>query len=233
MSIPPRTSVIRIANQPYTTEPMNLSGLNKKPSTGKAAKKVYPTLPDPEGDVAKSVRILADTKAKLDQLKGTYATHEAELKSLAKQFAFSRREAPGTVKAFADNGATVSLSMQNRYYGIDSTSEDSNGNAVENPRVSSLKKVMGPRFDDCMESEVSVTIDINKFAPEERQEVIDQLVAIAQMYDAGEAIAATEKVRPKDSFHLDRTEKFTEAENHEIDKHLPMVCMLRAKGVSS
>lgn len=211
---------------------MNLSGLNKKKSSGRG-KKDYPALPDPDGQVEKSVRILCDTKAKLDQLKGTYDAHEAELKSLAKSFAFKQRSSPGTVKAYGNNGAVVSLSMQNRYYGIDTTSEGANGDEIENPRVQALKNIMGKRFDDVMETEVSVSIDLNKFSEAVRQEVVDQLVSIAEMYGGNEAIVAKERVRPRSSFHLDRTEKFTEAENHEIDKALPMVVMCRAKGVKA
>lgn len=209
---------------------MNLTGLNKKKAATQT--KSYPTLPDPDGSVAKSVGILCDLKAKMDQLKGTYDAHESELKSLAKQFAWKQRSSPGTVKAYASNGGTVSLSMQNRYYGIDTSIEGANGEELSNPRITALRQVMGEKFDDCMEAEVSVSIDINKFDPDVRQEVVDQLVSIAEMYDCPDGgIVARERYRPKGSFHLDRCERFSENENINIDKHLPMTVMLRAKGV--
>jgi len=209
----------------------SLGGLKKKTSAGKG-KKEYPLLPDQDGEISKSVAILCDVKLKIDQLEGIKKIHEAELKGAAREFAFKGREAPGTVKAIAENGATVSLSMQNRYYGIDATSEGSNGEEIENPRITQLKRIMGePSFERDMDREVSVTIDLTKFDPEFRQEIVEQLVGISEMYENQGGIVAKEQYKPKESFHLNRCDYYTEEQNHEINKQLPMVVMLRAKGV--
>lgn len=209
---------------------MNLSGLTKK--KGSSESKTYPTLPDPDGKVAKSVGILCDLKGKIDQLKGTYEAHESQVKSLAKQFAWRQREKPGTVKAFNASGAAISLSMANRYCGIDTTVEGVNGEDIRNPRIENLRKIMGDNFDSCMEPEVSVSVDITKFDPAVRQAVIYELVSISEMYNSPEGgIVARERLRPKPSFHLERCEKFSEAENARIDRELPMSVSLRAKGV--
>jgi hypothetical protein len=206
-----------------------LDGLKKKTASA-SGKKDYPVLPDPNGDIAKSVAILCDCKAKLDQLQGTYDIHEGELKAKAREFLFSRTDSPGTVKAHATNGASVSVSAQNRYYGIPSTA-DGDGGEVENPRIAALRKVMGERFDGVFNKEFTITIDSSKIPPANVQEFIESLVGIANMYDCGEAIVAKEFFKPKESFHIDRCALFTEEQNHEINRHMPMTIMLRAKGV--
>jgi hypothetical protein len=209
-----------------STSTLKLKGLKKKKTGG--SKKNYPTLPDPEGKVAEKVANLCDLKAKIDQYQGSYDILEGDLKSRARQFIFSRREAPGTVKAFADSGAGVSLSVKNQYYPISTTDAEDN----DNPRVVALRKVMGKRFDQVMDTGVTVEINMEKVPEELRQEMIDALVGIANMYDAEEAVTAKEFVKPKKSFHLDRCELFTEEENHEINRHLPVTISLNAKGVS-
>lgn len=202
----------------------------KKKSKPKAGKKEYPTLPDPDGSVAKSVAILCNAKAKLDQLKGTISTHEAELKALARNETFKGREAPGTIKAYSENGASVSLSLQNRYYPFDMTVEGTDGEEVENPRITALRAAMGSKYDKYMEEDVVISIDLNKFHPDYRQEIVDSIISIGEMYD-GDGIEAKQLVRPRPSFHMDRCTEFSEEQNHAINKQLPVTVSLRAKGV--
>ena len=213
------------------TTKLELKGLKKKKAaTGKA--KEYPVLKDPDGEVAKMVANLCDLKAKLDQYEGSYDIIKGDLLGLARTEMFGRLKNLGTVKAHGDNGSTVSISAQNRYYPIDTTAEDPNGNEVENPRVSGLKRIMGDRFARVMDTGLRVEIDIEKVPAHLRQEFIDYLVAGAEIHEAEDSIVAKEVVKPKESFHLDRCELFTEEENMEINKQLPVTMMVRAKGVS-
>lgn len=199
---------------------LSLGGLKKKPAA--SGKKEYPILPDTDGSIATAVATLCNTKAKIDQLQAIYDLNEGLLKSATKTFAFSGRNPPETVKAVASSGAACSISCQNRYSGIDS----------EDPRIESLRKIMGDkRFERDMEAVVSITVDLNKFRPEDRQEVVQQLVGIAEMYDNTGGVVAKEQYKPKTTFHLTRCEEYSQSQNEEINKHLPMILSLRAKGV--
>jgi hypothetical protein len=210
---------------------LKLSGLKKKKAGGKA-KKEYPVLRDPEGEVAEMVANLCDLKAKLDQLEGNYNIIKGDLISQARSEMFGRLKSLGTMKAHAENGASVSISAQNRYYPINTTTEGPDGDEIENPRVTGLKRVMGEHFNRVMETGLKVEIDIEKVPESLRQDFIDYLVSGAQIHEADDAIIAKEVVKPKESFHLDRCELFSEEENHEINKHMPVTVMVRAKGVT-
>jgi hypothetical protein len=131
------------------------------------------------------------------------------------------------VKAYAPNGASVSLSLQNRYYPIDT--EDAEGN--ENIRVTALKRIMADRFDKVMDVGFTIAIDSARIPPDKAQEFIDNLIGLAGVYECEEAISAREFVKAKSSFHIDRCEQFSEDENHEINKQMPVTVMLRSKGV--
>lgn len=203
---------------------MNLDGLKKKTSSAKAQ---HPTL-QLDADLKESVEILCDLKQKIEQLEGLKSIHEARLKGAALQYAFKSGQPPATVKAYGDNGASVSLSCTSRYYPIPSTIDTPDGE-VENPRLVSLKRVMGDRFNEDLEREVSISVDLNKFPAEYRQEIVDQLIGIAQMYDNDTGIMAKEQYKPKPSFHLARCSAYNADQNHEINKHLPMTVALKAK----
>lgn len=202
---------------------MNLTGLKKKPAAGK---KTYPAL-SMNDELTESVNAICEIKQKIEQLDGMRKIHEAKLKGAAVSHAFAGREAPGTVKAQGDTGS-VSITCTSRYYGIAATQETDQGES-ENPRISALRKLMGDRFETDMEREVTVSVDLNKFDPQYRDEIIQQLVGISEMYDNSEGIVAKEQYKPIQSFHLNRCRDYTEEQNHEINRHLPMTVMLRAK----
>jgi len=204
-----------------TAEPIafSLGGLKKKKPAG--SKTEHPTLPDPDGSIGKSVAILCDAKAKLDQLAGTIRTHESDLKTSAQVFAFSKRDTPGSVEAVAPNGAKCLITLKNAYSAI----------SVDDARVTGLRKLMGDRFEAVMDHGFTISIDSSKIPPDEIQPFIDTLSSIAEMHDCVDAVSYKEFVKPKKSFHLERCNLFNTGENHSISKFMPVQIALKAKGV--
>lgn len=195
----------------------NLAALKKKPATGKG-KKIYPVLPDPDGKIAKLVDNICDLKVQIDQAQGSFDIIGGDLKQAVRNHVFSGCDAPSTVELHGTR-TKIKISVKNQYWPIND----------EDPRIDNLRKVMGERFDAIMEKGCTISIDANKIPGNQVQDFIDALVGIAEMYDAGDAIEAKEFYKPKKSFHLDRCSTFTEEENHEINRHLPMAVSLNAK----
>lgn len=189
-----------------------------KPAAAKSKTKVYPGIPDPDGEIAQ----IADTFAsELDQFKSLDAsvkTYKAELTSLGRQLWHSynhgKADPVSSVEACGKKN-TILVTFQNRYPGS------------ADPEV--ISKIIGEQETERLfYQSFALKIDGDKIPADDANEIIGKISAILNEAGCGDALSATAVVKPTKEYHAARFQ-FSAEQNADLDRLVPPVAVVRKK----
>jgi hypothetical protein len=212
-----------------TNTTLSLGGLKKKSGgPSKNSHPIYPATPE-EKEMAQTV---IDLAGQIEQLEGALKIAESELKGKATEWFFrhfnGKTSVESTVKIPTTSGLMLGVTLSSRYSQVHATVGDDD---AENPAIIRLRRAMGEAFNRFMKEAVTITIDSKKIPEAEVQPLIDNLIAIAEMHGAQEAISAKQCFTPLPAFHTERHTAFDVETNTAIHRDLPCVVSVRKKGV--
>ena len=210
-----------------TTTPKPAAGLKKLNRGGiatatKDSKKTdYPTLPDPEGEVARLVADLRQQTELLESTKGAVDLLKGELTSQARAFWFQhgagKAEVPSSVSATDGKGNEVLVTFSSRYYGT--------------PDDAAIVAAIGPELAERFfrqSFEVKVNGDLIPAASQ--QAIIDGITALFAKHNATEALAAKAVIKPSADYHAARHASLTPEQNLALERLCPCTPMVKTKG---
>ena len=197
---------------------INLAGFATKSAT---TGKVYPVLPDPEGQVSELVASILTKSDELDALTTSLDLEKAELRTLATQFFFIQHVGRADIASSIEcrNGESqVTVQFQNRYGIVPSANEPQ------------LVEVLGERAEKFFKQGFSLKIDGAKIPLDEANELLGELQELFARHRASEALTATSGIVPTKDFHIARHTALTPEENTAVERICPIIKAVKTKG---
>ncbi|HEV2327630.1 MAG TPA: hypothetical protein VGY56_02450 [Verrucomicrobiae bacterium] len=200
---------------------VSFGNITKKTESAKTA---YPVMPDTRDSAALAARILKRTE-EFEQLKGALETDKAELKMLAAPHYFNvnhgRHEVPSSVAVHAKDEegkfvGEVLVTFQNRYSML--------------PDESAVQPILGELTEKFFRQSFELKIKGDKLPEDKTQELMDELQALFNKYNATDAIEVTEGVKPTKDFHEARHLDLSVEQNLQLEQACPIIAMVKTKG---
>ena len=197
---------------------VSLAGFATQTPASKSAK-AYPLLPDSDGQVAELVSSILEKCAQLEALEGAVELEKAELIAIAKPFYFAHHHGQhavaSSVEARTADGKGVRVGFSNSYRG---TSDE--------PAITRLAGEHAARYFK-QTFELKIKGDV---IPEPAVEpLLAELQELFARHGASAALSAKATIKPTKEFHTARHTLFSVAENHELDKIVPISASVKTK----
>lgn len=204
---------------PLAKDPLAcLDGIGE--SKPKGNRKVYPTLPDPDGtasDLAKRVIELADAE---DQRKTcAKMLGEMVLPYFFKTYHGQGDYDGGSVRVETNKG-NVLVVCQSRIKKMSSPND-----------VASVLPLLQGKRDDLFRTTFELSIDGDEIPPAALGPLVSELKALFTKHGATKALAVKKEFKPYPAFHTQRHVLFTPEVNLEINRACPMVVQVKTKDV--
>jgi hypothetical protein len=215
---PPAPLAATLAPSEPAISKVNLAGFAKKSA---ASGKVYPVLPDPEGQVSELVASILTKSDELDALTASLELEKAELRTLATQFFFTQHEGRVDIASSIecrDGEKQVTVQFQNRY-GIVPTANEAQ-----------LTDLLGDRAAKFFKQGFALKIEGAKIPIDAAAELLGELQELFVRHRASEALTATSGIVPVKDFHLARHTALTREENAAIERLCPSIKAVKTKG---
>ena len=197
---------------------VSLAGFAVQSPAGKSAKS-YPLLPDPDGQVSELVAAILDHAAQLEALEGATEIEKAELIAIAKPFYFQhfhgQHAVASSVEARSADGKVVRVGFSNSYRG---TSDE--------PAITRIAGEHAARYFK-QSFELKIKGDLIPDAAVEP--LLAELQELFARHGASSALSAKATIKPTKEFHTARHTLFSVAENHELDKVVPISASVKTK----
>ena len=194
---------------------VTFGGISKKKESATPS---HPVLPDANGQLAEIAARILKRHAEVEALAGALDVDKAELKTLATPFYFQiahgKIEIPPAVLAQCDAGQ-VQISFPNRYGKLESEE--------------ALEPVLGAKTGAYFRQAFAIEIDGDKLPVEHAQELLEELQALFEKYNAADALNAKEAIKPVPDFHTLRHTALTPAQNLALDQVCPIISMVKPK----
>ena len=195
----------------------NLAGIATTSPAAKAAK-VYPVLPDPDGQVAALVEGVLEQSAQLEALEGSLEIHKGELIDLARPFYFHHHAGQMAIASAVEARSgekMVRIGFSNSYRG---TSDDT-----------AILRVTGEKGTRFFKQTFELKIKGDLIPEAVVEPLIGELQALFAKYGAGSALTANALFKPSKDFHTARHTLFKPDENFEIDRVVPVSASVKVK----
>ena len=197
---------------------VSLAGFATQTPASKSAK-AYPLLPDSDGQVAELVTSILDKSAHVEALEGSLELEKAELIAIAKPFYFQhfhgQHAVASSVEARAADGKVVRVGFSNSYRG---TSDE--------PAITRIAGEQAARYFK-QSFELKIKGDLIPDAAVEP--LLAELQELFARHGASSALSAKATIKPTKEFHTARHTLFSVAENHELDKVVPISASVKTK----
>jgi len=197
---------------------VSLAGFATQTPAGKSAK-AYPLLPDPDGQVGELVTSILDKSAQVEAIEGALELEKAELIAIAKPFYFTHHHGQhavaSSVEARSADGKVVRVGFSNSYRG---TSDE--------PSITRLAGEHAARYFK-QSFELKIKGDVIPDAAVEP--LLAELQKLFARHGASAALSAKATIKPTKEFHAARHTLFSVAENHELDKVVPISASVKTK----
>lgn len=218
---PPPQSADKSSTPKGGLKKVSFGSITKKTESAKTA---YPVMPDTRDSAALAARILKRTE-EFEQLKGALETDKAELKLLAAPHYFTvnhgRHEVPSSVAVHAKDEegkfiGEVLVTFQNRYSML--------------PDEAGIQPILGDLTEKFFRQSFELKIKGDKLPEDQTQELMDELQALFNKYNATDAIEVTEGVKPTKEFHEARHLDLSVEQNLQLEQACPIIAMVKTKG---
>ena len=133
------------------------------------------------------------------------------------QFASGNQEDSISVIVRGNAGKEALVTMSKRYKNAPA------------PEDGDIGRIVGPEFAEHFTIGTTLKIDLEKVSEEQRQTLVDAIVAAAETLGCVTAIEAKEIVVPVPGFHARRRLILTPDQNAALDARVPLVCSIRAR----
>lgn len=189
-----------------------LSVFGKKATT--STQKVYPKLPDPDGQFSRMVDDRKQHKVSFDQSKGDLGQLDGLLKQACYDEWLRSNEdkdlTNDTIQVDGKSGA-VKISVKSQYWDITLDSEDPK--SVN--REQSIKRLLGVAHDRFVTKKFKLEVDGSSVPECNRDSFLGDFAALLERYgaDPGEAVKAKEVLSISKKFHADRHGILSQDEN--------------------
>tara|TARA_Y100000385_G_C12921365_1_gene562717 strand:+ start:184 stop:798 length:615 start_codon:yes stop_codon:yes gene_type:complete len=197
-------------------------GIKKSPKT---EKKEYPTLNDPQGDLAFDVDELVSLTKEADTLYAKSKAIEKNLKERAiKQFFTQysgKADVPSSMKV---NGfsSKIMMSFTSRYKELDIEDKET---------YRECKALLNGSTKRILQEKFQIKVDGDRIPSASAQEICDALVELFQQYDCEDALSLKQTYAVNKAFHTERHTALTPLENERLQETLPFVTSVKKKGV--
>ena len=195
----------------------NLAGIATSSPAAKAAK-VYPVLPDPDGQVAALVEGVLEQSAQLEALEGSLEIHKGELIALARPFYFQHHAGQMAIASAVEARSgekMVRIGFSNSYRG---TSDDT-----------AILRVTGEKGARFFKQSFELKIKGDLIPEAVVEPLIGELQSLFAKYGVGSALTAKALFKPSKDFHAARHTLFKPDENLEIDRVVPVSASVKVK----
>ena len=195
----------------------NLAGIATTSPAAKAAK-VYPVLPDPDGQVAALVDGILEETAQIEALEGGVEIEKGELIAIAKPFYFQLHAGQMAVASSVEARAgekVVRIGFSNSYRG---TADDS-----------AILRVTGEKGVRFFKQSFELKIKGDLIPEAAVEPLIGELQALFARHGAGAALTANAVFKPTKDFHTARHTLYSPEQNLEIDKVVPVSASMKTK----
>jgi hypothetical protein len=217
---PPRQAVLPPTR---TTPPAPAAGVKKLAFGKLAVKKAETRTAYPVYHHAEAALIAARIKTRTEELKaleGALETDKAELKQTVGVFYFQtnhgKAEVPSSISVPSEAGEVL-VSFTDRY----TKTEDDSG----------IVALLGAeRAEKWFAQQNEIKIACNQIALDRQQEFVDELTALLDRFNAGDAAAITSSIKPVKGFHTARHTVLTIEENLALEQVIPIVAMVKTQG---
>lgn len=214
---PPAQVVAATAAPSGGVKKISLAGFAKKSAT---TGKVYPVLPDPDGQVSEIVELVLTQADELDALTASLDLHKAELRALASPFFFSshhgRSEIASSIECRATDGRQVTVQFQNRYKAA--------------PDDAAIVALLGARAAQYFRQSFTLKIDGTKIPEAAVEPLLGELQELFARHGAGDALTATQGIAPTKDFHTARHTLLSVEENAALERVCPIITAVKTKG---
>ena len=218
------TNAATVAAPPKTPAPapalrkVSLAGFATQTPASKSAK-AYPLLPDPDGQVAEIVTSILEKSAQVEALEGAVELEKAELIAIAKPFYFTHHHGQNavasSVEARAADGKAVRVGFSNSYRGM---SDDA-----------AIARIAGEHVTRYFKQSFELKIKGDVIPDAVVEPLLAELQELFARYGASAALSAKATIKPTKEFHAARHTLFSVAENHELDKIVPISASVKTK----
>jgi len=209
------TRSIKPVSPPESLHKLSFGTITKKKEEARAN---YPTLPDPNGQLAVMATRIIERSAQIDAWSGALELDKAELKTLATPFYFAQAngkvEVASSVTVLSPAGEVL-ISFPNRYGRLESESV--------------LVPILGPQTAQFFRQAFTLEIDGDKLPADNAQELLDQLQQLFARYHAAEALKVKEGIKPVPDFHTVRHTALTPEQNLALNQLCPIIAMIKTK----
>jgi hypothetical protein len=209
------TRSIKPVSPPESLHKLSFGTITKKKEEARAN---YPTLPDPNGQLAVMATRIIERTAQIEALDGALAVDKADLKTLATPFYFAQAngkvEVASSVTVLSPVGEVL-INFPNRYGRLESESV--------------LLPILGERTAQFFRQAFTLEIDGDKLPADNAQELLDQLQQLFARYHAAEALKVKEGIKPVPDFHTVRHTALTPAQNLALNQLCPIIAMIKTK----
>ena len=197
---------------------VSLAGFATQTPAGKSAK-AYPLLPDPDGQVGELVTSILDKSAQVEALEGALELEKAELIAIAKPFYFTHHHGQhavaSSVEARSADGKVVRVGFSNSYRG---TSDEP-----------SITRIAGEHAARYFKQSFELKIKGDVIPDAAVEPLLAELQELFARHGASAALSAKATIKPTKEFHTARHTLFSVAENHELDKVVPISASVKTK----
>ena len=196
--------------------PFDLSVLGKKPVKKKSKGKVYPSVPDPTGDLALAGEDFVEKKEQLSALEGAVDGLKGEFKEGAVPFYFDHFNGKSTIDSSVQIGDHVLVSFMKRYHST--------------PSLDSVVELIGEENTGRLfQSGFSIKIDGFQIPPEHAQIILERIGGVFAEFDCTDAIQSEAIVKPTEAFHTERHRLLDTQTNRALHELVPMTIAVKVK----
>ncbi len=197
-----------------------------------STKKSYPVFPDQNNQAGVIAQRIRERSAQLEALEGALKTDKAELKMLVTPHYFTvnhgRHEVPSSISVktivLLPDGTPdpkhrsdeVLVSFQNRYPML--------------PDEAPLVGVLGDRVGNFFRQSFELKITGDLLPGDKTQELMDELQALFEKYNATNALEVKSGVKPTSDFHEKRHLQLDVQQNLAVEQVCPVVAMVKTNG---
>lgn len=214
----PKAAVAAQSTPAPALKKVSLAGFATQTPTSKSAK-AYPLLPDPDGQVGELVISILDKSAQVEALEGSLQLEKEELIAIAKPFYFTHHHGQhavaSSIEARSADGKVVRVGFSNSYRG---TSDE--------PAITRIAGEHAARYFK-QSFELKIKGDLIPDAAVEP--LLAELQELFARHGASSALTAKATIKPTKEFHTARHTLFSVAENHELDKVVPISASVKTK----
>ena len=193
-----------------------LSVFGKGSST--TTKKVYPRLPDPDGEVGRMVDARAQKKLDIDMLTGEMKHIDGSFKEACYDEWLKINEdadIPQDTIECIGKGGVARVSIKSQYWDV-----NLDGTPESDIRHAEIKRVLGAGYDTYIDKKFLLSVDGSAIPPASKDAFLGELAGLLSKHgaDPAEAVKAKEVLSIKNpkQFHTDRHGIYSPEENRTL-----------------